>query len=132
MKIVPISQQWLDGVLPILREGDRTCIDWTYEAERDWGMFGIEQEAYEHLIRTLSAVGILGNAVVGMRSSRDMTYLDAWEFLCPHPWDGPRPLYAKIGIHRSRVTFDLISLHVDDGREILETAIKIYNNRHKS
>jgi len=59
------------------------------------------------------------------------TYTDCWAFLCPHPWNSPVPLYAKIGIHSSRVYINLFSLHVDDGSERLQAAIKAYRKKNK-
>lgn len=131
MKISPIPQGWINCVLTLLKDGDPSKIEWTLTAQSDWAPFGLEQDAYALLIKTLSAKEVLGNAVVGMLCPKDMSYTDAWEFLCPHPWGTPIPLYAKIGVHHSQVHINLISLHVDDGRAKLQTAIQIYQKKKR-
>ncbi len=131
MQARPIPRPWLDSVLGILATHDPAIIEWTTTAEINWQSFGLEQDAYNLLIRVLSAAEVLGHQVVGMRDRRDGSYTDCRSFLCPHPWDSPVPLYTKIGIHHSRVYINLFSHHVDDGSEQLQAAIKAYRKKHK-
>lgn len=88
-------------------------------------------DAYELLIETLSQPLVVGHAVVGMRDSRDGTYIDTWEFLCKHPCKSPIPLYCKIGLHGSKLYINLISLHVDDGSQKLQNAIEAFLKAQK-
>jgi hypothetical protein len=132
MRVQPIPDWWINVVTGILDEGDRTTVEWTFSAEQDWRRFGQECDAYELLAKTLRTPGILGHNVVGMRDYRDQSYSDCWAFLCRHPWDPDDTLYAKIGLHHSRVYINLFSLHVDDGTERLAKAIVEYNNADKS
>ena len=131
MQVRPIPRPWLATVLEILQSYDPSRIEWTDTAIEKWQLFGLEQDAYTLIIKTLSAPEILGHQVVGMRDRRDQTYTDCWAFFCAHPWDSPVPLYTKIGIHNSRIHINLFSLHVDDGSEKLQNAIKAYRKTKK-
>jgi hypothetical protein len=131
MQARPIPTPWIAKVVEILQEGDTSRIEWTFTAEQTWGQFGLEQQAYELIIKTLQAREVLGHAVVGMRNPVDLSYTDCWAFFCDHPWNSPIPLYTKIGIHHSRIRINLFSLHVDDGSEQLQKAIAAYRKKHK-
>lgn len=131
MQARPIPRPWIDTVLGVLESNDPMRIEWTFTAVNDWKHFGLEQDAYKLLIKTLGAPIILGHQVIGMLDARDGSFTDCWAFLCPHPWDSTVPLYAKIGIHHTRVYINLFSLHVDDGSEKLQAAIAAYWKKHK-
>lgn len=117
-------------MIEILETCNSGRIEWTFTAENSWQPFGLEQEAYEILIMTLKHDEVLGHQVVGMLDGRDGSHTDCWAFLCPHPWGSPVPIYAKIGIHHSQVHINLFSLHVDDGSEKLQNAIKAYRKKY--
>jgi hypothetical protein len=129
MQAEPIPRNWLDRVLPILVEREPTSIEWSYTAENDWQSFGLEQDAYDLILKELRKPEVLGHRVVNMRDRRDGTYTDCWGFFCEHPWGSSVPLYAKIGVHHSRVYINLFSLHVDDGSEQLKKAIEAYKGK---
>lgn len=131
MQARPIPRLWLTTVVEILQTHDPERIDWTDTALETWQLYGLEQDAYSLIARTLSAPEVLGHQVIGMRDRRDQTYTDCWAFLCDHPWDSPVPLYTKIGIHNTRIRINLFSLHVDDGSEKLQKAIAAYRKKHK-
>lgn len=123
MKVRPIPRSWIDTVTGFLEAGDPSVIEWTDTAEENWQPYGLEQDAYTLLIQVLRQPGIHGHQVVGMLDRTDGSYTDCWAFLCPHPWDSPVPLYAKIGIHHTRLHINLFSLHPDDGSQKLQKAI---------
>lgn len=130
MHVCPIPHPWKETVLTILREGNPDNINWTIQAVDDWQRFGLEYQAYELLIQTLSDSEVIGQQVIGMRDRRDGSYTDCWAFLCDHPQEGPKPLYAKIGIHCSQIYINLFSLHIDDGSNKLLKAIAAYRKRN--
>lgn len=132
MRIEPIPPAWIKEVIRILEACDPANIEWTFSAGQDWHQFGLEQDAYELLIKTLSQPQVVGQRIVGMRDQRDGSHTDCWAFPCDHPWGTPIPLYAKIGLHHSRVYINLFSLHPDDGSAKLEQAIKAYLRKQKS
>jgi hypothetical protein len=132
MRAQPIPPAWIKLVTSILESHDPENIEWSFTAEQDWHPFGLEQDAYALLIKTLNRPQVLGHPVVGMLDRRDGSYTDCWAFFCDHPWGSPVPLYAKIGIHHSRVHINLFSLHPDDGSEKLQQAIAAYLKHHKT
>ena len=132
MQAQPIPAPWIAKVVEILQTGDRNRIEWTFTALQTWGQFGLEQQAYERIIQTLQSGETLGHQVVGMLDLTDLTYTDCWAFFCDHPWETPIPLYTKIGIHHSQIHINLFSMHVDDGSEKLQQAIKAYKKKHST
>ncbi len=130
--VAPLPQDWLEAVIPILRNGDHNAIQWTGRALREMAAAGLgfKHEAYELCLRVLRTPGMLGESISGMIDETDGTLCDTWAFLCPHPLGISKPLYVKIALHQSRVLIHLISLHTDHSGALLAAIRKLH--RHSS
>lgn len=120
-KALPLPEAWRDSVIQILAKGTSPNITWARRPQQDWQMFGLPQDAYALLIRTLSCPTVWGEAVPGMTPLPGRTpppAIETYAFLCPHPLGVPTPLYAKIGLHGGRISLDLFSLHIDLSGEL--------------
>lgn len=116
-----LPDPWRESVIGILANGTSPNVTWTRRALQDWQMFGLPQDAHKLLIRTLSQPIVWGEEVHGMTPLPGRIPPPAIEthaFLCPHPLGVPTPLYAKIGLHGTRVSLDLFSLHIDLSGEL--------------
>lgn len=98
----PIPRPWCTKVVEILRTSDPQAIEWTLRARQDWSFFGLEYEAYDALIATLSNPNLVGNPkdMRGAETSYEFYFL----------FDG-RQLFAKLGLKTGHIRIMIFSLH---------------------
>lgn len=120
-----IPESWKNEVIRILNRSDAKCIEWTFQAQRDWQQFGLPFQAHERLARELRRPDVLGRLVYGMAGASEI-----WEFLLPHPLGSPIPLYAKIGLRGDLLTIKIFSTHIDRKGQ-LEKAIQTFLKKRK-
>lgn len=133
LKIAVIPDAWKCAVIRLLEKGGDADVIFSTRARKNWqemDVWGTRSGAYDHLIRQLSIVGLLGHDHPPQQDKLDWTYCETWAFLCPHPQGFPTQVYAKIALHDSHLRINLISLHIDLTKE-LEEAILAYRLSQK-
>jgi len=127
MTIAPIPKRWKEPVIKALQTFNSAQIKWKLRAQTDWQQFGMNHDAYELLIKTLSSPIIGKDESLGMLGAQE-----TWAFLCEHPLNPSTTLYAKIGLKEGHISIIIFSLHTDLKKKELESQIELYlkkNNR---
>ena len=132
--VAPFPQRWLERVVSLLEDGGSKKVHWSLRAQMDWQQFGMAYEALDLCLRVLRTPGMVGQKIDNpddpMTDPRDDTLCETWAFLCPHPQpDLKRPIYAKIGLHRSRSRINIYSMHTDNTGTLLK-AIRSHRDKN--
>lgn len=129
--IALLPKRWFDLVIPILEEGDSQAIRWTFTAETEFPLIGLnnKQSAYDHILQVLRTPNQLGELIPDMRDKYDQTLCETWAFLCPHPLKVPTPLYVKLGLTQDQLTLNVFSIHIDRKETLREEFAKYLKKR---
>lgn len=72
-KVELLPQAWKDTVIPILRRGSVSEIEWSLRAAQDWELFGMRFEAHDRLAKLISTPGLLAERIEGMIGADEIT-----------------------------------------------------------
>lgn len=105
----PLPDEWRNIVVPILRRGSSSEIEWTFRASQDWQQFGMQFEAYDYLVDLFSKSNLSSRSYPHMTGARNIRAV-----LGPHPISGiTTKMYVKIGLLDNDTRIKIFSLHID-------------------